>query len=136
MTELVTSREPFARLPKLPLRGSWLALELAKLPRARLPRSGNLHQRAKGFCGPDSEFGIQGIKDDNSGSGLSCGVGWHSSRAFDYKNSEYRARSRVVPGTCLDMHPDVLLLGNALNTTFLTPPRCEWVPNFGWGKSY
>ncbi|KAI8481131.1 hypothetical protein Bbelb_411450 [Branchiostoma belcheri] len=30
------------------------------LPRARLPRSGNLHQRTKGFCGPDSEFRFQG----------------------------------------------------------------------------
>ncbi|KAI8519747.1 hypothetical protein Bbelb_030040 [Branchiostoma belcheri] len=32
--------------------------------------------------------------------------------------------------------PDVVSLGKALYTTFLTPPRCEWVPNFGWGKSY
>ncbi|KAI8500842.1 hypothetical protein Bbelb_216600 [Branchiostoma belcheri] len=26
--------------------------------------------------------------------------------------------------------PDVVPLGKALYTTFLTPPRCEWVPNF------
>ncbi|KAI8510916.1 hypothetical protein Bbelb_118320 [Branchiostoma belcheri] len=29
-------------------------------PRARLPRSGNLHQRAKGSCGPENEFWIPG----------------------------------------------------------------------------
>ncbi|KAI8499836.1 hypothetical protein Bbelb_221530 [Branchiostoma belcheri] len=51
-------------------------------------------------------------------------------------NREIRVRSRVVPGTCLDMRPDVVHLGKALYTTFLTPPRCEWVPNFGWGKPY
>ncbi|KAI8518818.1 hypothetical protein Bbelb_020750 [Branchiostoma belcheri] len=51
-------------------------------------------------------------------------------------NRETRVRSRVVPGTCLNMRPDVVPLGKALNTTFLTPSRCEWVPNFGWGKPY
>ncbi|KAI8514093.1 hypothetical protein Bbelb_084170 [Branchiostoma belcheri] len=47
---------------------------------------------------------------------------------------------RVVQTTCTrDMSghaPDVVSSGKALNTTFLTPPRCEWVPNFGWGKPY
>ncbi|KAI8485211.1 hypothetical protein Bbelb_371360 [Branchiostoma belcheri] len=51
-------------------------------------------------------------------------------------NRETQVRIRGVPGTCLNMRPDVVPLGKALNTTFLTPPRCEWVPNFGWGKSY
>ncbi|KAI8495469.1 Gamma-aminobutyric acid receptor subunit alpha-4 [Branchiostoma belcheri] len=41
-------------------------------------------------------------------------------------NRETRVRFRVVPGTCLDMRPDVVPLGKALYTTFLTPPRCEW----------
>ncbi|KAI8515811.1 hypothetical protein Bbelb_066240 [Branchiostoma belcheri] len=45
-------------------------------------------------------------------------------------NRETRVRFRVVPGTCLNMRPDVVPLGKALYTTFLTPPRCEWVPNF------
>ncbi|KAI8495464.1 hypothetical protein Bbelb_269190 [Branchiostoma belcheri] len=49
---------------------------------------------------------------------------------------ETRVRSRVAPGIFLDMRPDVVSLGKALYTTFLTPPRCEWVPNFGWGKPY
>ncbi|KAI8509264.1 UV excision repair protein RAD23 B [Branchiostoma belcheri] len=42
-------------------------------------------------------------------------------------NRETRVRFRVVPGTCLDMRPDVVSLGKALYTNFLTPPRCEWV---------
>ncbi|KAI8510446.1 hypothetical protein Bbelb_113620 [Branchiostoma belcheri] len=29
-------------------------------PRARLPRSGNLHQRVKGSCGPENEFWLPG----------------------------------------------------------------------------
>ncbi|KAI8482535.1 hypothetical protein Bbelb_397710 [Branchiostoma belcheri] len=37
-----------------------LFLGPAKLPRARLPRSGNFHQRAKGSCGPENDFGFQG----------------------------------------------------------------------------
>ncbi|KAI8490321.1 hypothetical protein Bbelb_320590 [Branchiostoma belcheri] len=38
-----------------------------------------------------------------------------------------------IPGRTRDMSghaPDVVSLGKALYTTFLTPPRCEWVPNF------
>ncbi|KAI8517965.1 receptor [Branchiostoma belcheri] len=41
-------------------------------------------------------------------------------------NRETRVRFRVVPGTCLNMRPDVVPLGKALYTNFLTPPRCEW----------
>ncbi|KAI8482512.1 Carbonic anhydrase- protein 10 [Branchiostoma belcheri] len=51
-------------------------------------------------------------------------------------NRETRVRFRVVPSTCQNMRPDVVPLGKALYTTFLTPPRCKWVPNFGpqfWG---
>ncbi|KAI8484560.1 hypothetical protein Bbelb_376670 [Branchiostoma belcheri] len=51
-------------------------------------------------------------------------------------NRETRVRFPVVPGACLNMRPDVVSLGKAFYTNFLTPPRCEWVPNFGWGKSY
>ncbi|KAI8514126.1 Smg-6, nonsense mediated mRNA decay factor [Branchiostoma belcheri] len=39
-----------------------------------------------------------------------------------------------IPGRTRDMSghaPDVVSLGKTLYTTFLTPPRCEWVPNFG-----
>ncbi|KAI8494101.1 hypothetical protein Bbelb_284480 [Branchiostoma belcheri] len=39
-------------------------------------------------------------------------------------NRETRVRFRVVPGACLNMHPDVMPLGKAVYTTFLTPPRC------------
>ncbi|KAI8479619.1 AP-1 complex subunit beta-1 [Branchiostoma belcheri] len=42
-------------------------------------------------------------------------------------NRETRVRFRVVPGTCLNMRPDVVPLGKALYTNILTPPRCEWV---------
>ncbi|KAI8502332.1 hypothetical protein Bbelb_199200 [Branchiostoma belcheri] len=35
-------------------------------------------------------------------------------------NRETRVRSLVVPGTCLDMRPDVVPLGKAFYTTFLT----------------
>ncbi|KAI8496168.1 hypothetical protein Bbelb_260090 [Branchiostoma belcheri] len=45
-------------------------------------------------------------------------------------NRETRVQFRVVLGACLNMHPDVVPLGKALYTTFLTPPRCEWVPDF------
>ncbi|KAI8514559.1 hypothetical protein Bbelb_071500 [Branchiostoma belcheri] len=117
-----------------------------------LPRSGNLHQRAKGFCGPANEFWLPGYmykmyeerERPPPDAPLSFGhnppyvllravyvqkrgqthVGWRSGTSFDCE-PETRVRFRVVPGTCLDMRP-----------TFLTPPRCEWVPNFGWGKSY
>ncbi|KAI8482290.1 hypothetical protein Bbelb_399810 [Branchiostoma belcheri] len=49
-------------------------------------------------------------------------------------NRVTRVRSRVVPGICLDMRLTLC----PWETTFLmiTPPRCEWVPNFGWGKPY
>ncbi|KAI8504001.1 hypothetical protein Bbelb_180690 [Branchiostoma belcheri] len=33
---------------------------------------------------------------------------------------------RGYSGTCLDMRQDVVLLGKAFYTNFLTPPRCEW----------
>ncbi|KAI8518590.1 hypothetical protein Bbelb_046070 [Branchiostoma belcheri] len=56
-------------------------------------------------------------------------------RAIDCEPGD-PVRFRVVPGTCLNMRPDVVPLGKALYTNFLTPPRCEWVPNFGWEKSY
>ncbi|KAI8487188.1 hypothetical protein Bbelb_349860 [Branchiostoma belcheri] len=52
------------------------------------------------------------------------------------KCGETRVRFRVVPGTCLNMRPDVVPLGKALYTTFLTPPTCEWVPNFEAGKRH
>ncbi|KAI8500733.1 Multiple epidermal growth factor-like domains protein 10 [Branchiostoma belcheri] len=59
-------------------------------------------------------------------------VVYHASgRVFDYEM--IRVRSRVVPGTCA---PTLCPLGKALYTTFLTPPRCKWVPNFGRGKSH
>ncbi|KAI8510426.1 hypothetical protein Bbelb_113420 [Branchiostoma belcheri] len=41
-------------------------------------------------------------------------------------NRETRVRFRVVPETCLNMRPDVVPLGKALYTDFLTPPRCGW----------
>ncbi|KAI8486063.1 hypothetical protein Bbelb_361630 [Branchiostoma belcheri] len=67
-------------------------------------------------------------------SGLN-GVGWRSGISSDCEPGDPGSiPSRT--GACLDMRPDVVPMGNALYTTFLTPPRCEWVPNFGWGKPY
>ncbi|KAI8491833.1 hypothetical protein Bbelb_302060 [Branchiostoma belcheri] len=51
-------------------------------------------------------------------------------KAYCASQPETRVRFRVVPGTCLNMRPDVVPLGKALYKNFLTPPRCEWVPNF------
>ncbi|KAI8510452.1 hypothetical protein Bbelb_113680 [Branchiostoma belcheri] len=62
-----TSKEPFARQSKLPLRGVEpegfvRRASQTPIPRARLPCSGNLHQRAKGSCGPENEFGFQAYR--------------------------------------------------------------------------
>ncbi|KAI8503425.1 hypothetical protein Bbelb_183960 [Branchiostoma belcheri] len=62
------------------------------------------------------------------------GVGWRSGRSFDCEPGD---RPGSIPGRTRDMSghaPDVVLLGKALYTNFLTPPRCEWVPNFVCGR--
>ncbi|CAH1272443.1 Hypp4851 [Branchiostoma lanceolatum] len=50
--------------------------------------------------------------------------------------SYWLRQNREVPGSKPLVCSDVVPLGKALDTTFLTPPRCEWVPDFGWGRSY
>ncbi|KAI8483655.1 hypothetical protein Bbelb_385930 [Branchiostoma belcheri] len=47
---------------------------------------------------------------------------------FDYEPGDPGVNGYLT--SCLDMRPDVVPLGKALYTTFLTPPRCEWVPDF------
>ncbi|KAI8513338.1 hypothetical protein Bbelb_099770 [Branchiostoma belcheri] len=62
-------------------------------------------------------------------------VGWRSGTSFDCEPGDpgsIPSRTQYMSGHA----PDVVSLGKALYTTFLTPPRCEWVPNFGWGKPY
>ncbi|KAI8494280.1 Leucine-rich repeat-containing protein 15 [Branchiostoma belcheri] len=64
----------------------------------------------------------------------SRGVGWCSGRSFDCELGDpgsNPSRTRDMSGHA----PNVVSLGKALYTTFLTPPRCEWVPNFGAMKT-
>ncbi|KAI8489170.1 hypothetical protein Bbelb_331550 [Branchiostoma belcheri] len=82
-------------------------------------------------------------KNGDTGLHVACSWGHNGVVELLIKNqanldvtNKTRVRFRAVPGTCLDMSPDVVPLGKALYTNFLTPPRCEWVPNFGWGKPY
>ncbi|KAI8513838.1 hypothetical protein Bbelb_081620 [Branchiostoma belcheri] len=63
-----------------------------------------------------------------------CGVGWRSGISFDCQPGDLSS----IPSRTRDMSghaPGVVSLGKALYTTFLTPPRCEWVPNFA-GKRW
>ncbi|KAI8514234.1 hypothetical protein Bbelb_085580 [Branchiostoma belcheri] len=53
------------------------------------------------------------------------GVGWRSGGSLDCEPGDpgsISSRTRDMSGHA----PDVVSLGKALDTTFLTPPRCEW----------
>ncbi|KAI8503825.1 hypothetical protein Bbelb_187960 [Branchiostoma belcheri] len=56
--------------------------------------------------------------------------------ASDVVVVERSAMTRGDPGSIPSCTRDMSGQGKALYTTFLTPPRCEWVANFGWGKPY